>query len=106
MGVHGRDPAPFSRPEHLCALHMGGAHQLHGRACCVYQGKCITDEPIPLPNFAAWMDRQLMQVLLLGQSASLKRYKIHNNYGDHDLVLQLMVLTIANSSLHPLVQCI
>ena len=41
------------------------------------------------------MDRQLMQVLLLGQSASLKRYKIHNNYGDHDLVLQLMVLTIA-----------
>ena len=47
-----------------------------------------------------------MQVLLLGQSDSLKRYKIHNNYGDHDLVLQLMVLTIANSSLHPLEQCI
>jgi hypothetical protein len=49
---------------------------------------------------------QFMQSLLLGQSASLKRYKTHNNWGNHDLVLHLMVLTIANSSLHQLVQSI
>lgn len=98
---------PLSQGQSICVRYIwAGAHQLHARACCVYQCNCVTDEPGRLPTFAAWMDRQLMQVLLLGQSASLKRYKIYNNYGGHDLVLQLMVLTIANSSLHQHVQSI